>query len=227
MIGLIKKIIPTGLKRRIGRSRLFWSLRSKFLGDSVWMGYKNSYKDKRRGFYSDFVNKNRCVTILDFGCASGPNLIRIEKDLPTQKFFFLGIDVSSDALRIARAEISSEAVFEQTLTPTSFSRLANLNREGTVDLAIFDRVLTCMTEQELVKTLELISLKCKYIIIDDFFAQKEFQGPVWLARDYENILFQYGYELREKQTSGHKTTSDFHNDHAFLAVFSKTINSTN
>lgn len=223
MIVIIKKLIPKTWKKIIGRSYLFWGLRSKFLGNNVWRGYKNSYKDERRGFYSDFVIKNACINILDFGCASGPNLIRIEKDSPNSKFYFLGIDVANDALKIAREEISSEAVFAQRLTSRNFSELANLGRSGAVDLAIFDRVLTCLTERDLVKTLELISSKTKHIIIDDFFAPIECQGPVWLARNYEDILYQYGYKLLVKQQSGYQITSDFHNEYAFLAVFSKNI----
>jgi len=221
MIGSIKKLIPNNLKKRIGRSYFFWSFRSVFFGKSVWEAYKSSYLEERRGFYSDFVIKKACTTILDFGCASGPNLIRIEKDSPNTQYYFLGIDVSNDALKIAKKEISSKAFFEKKLTSKNFSKLANIGGSGVVDLAIFDRVLTCLTERDLAKTLDLISSKTKYVIIDDFFAQKEHQGPVWLARNYEDILYQYGYELIVKQKSGHKMTTDFHNEYAFIAAFSK------
>jgi SAM-dependent methyltransferase len=220
---LIKKLIPANVKKVIGRSYLFWGYRSFFVGKGVWSAYKDSYKDDRRSFYSDFVIKNACITILDFGCASGPNLIRIEKDSPNTKYKFLGIDVSNDALKIAREEIKSEAVFEKTLTSKNVSQLANLGCSGFVDLAIFDRVLTLLTERDLVQTFSLLSSKTTHIIIDDFFSKNKHQGPVWLARDYEGILRHYGYDLISKQKSRHQATSDFHNEYAFLAVFSKKL----
>jgi SAM-dependent methyltransferase len=217
----IKKIIPYALKRLLGRSKLFWSLRSKFTGKGIWLAYAKNYLEDRRGFFSSFVEKHGCTTILDYGCASGPNLLRIEKDVKERKFFFLGIDISNDAIAIAKNKIKSNAKFSRYLTSENILQLSKQNTEGIVDLAIFDRVLTILDKKDLINLFQIISKHVRYLIIDDFLSEQEFQDKVWLARNYEELLKEYGYKIIIKKKSEHKITSKFHSKYAYLLVFEK------
>ena len=218
---IIKKIIPYALKRLLGRSKLFWSLRSKFTGKDVWIGYAKQYSDERRGFFSSFVDEKGCVTILDYGCASGPNLRRIETDLKKNFFYFLGIDISNDAIKIAKSIIKSNAKFSRYLTSENILEFSKQSQDGIVDLAIFDRVLTILNKKDLANLFLIISKYVRYIIIDDFFSEQEFQDKVWLARNYEKLLKEYGYKIVNKKKSEHPITSKFHSEHAYLMVFEK------
>lgn len=217
----IRKIIPNALKKLVGRSKLYWSLRTKFTGKGFWIDYAKSYSTERRKFFSSFVDEYRCTTILDYGCASGPNLYRIETDLKEKKFFFLGIDISDDALKIANNLIKSSAKFSRHLTSENILELSKQNKDGIVDLAIFDRVLTILNKKDLDNLFQIISKYVRYIIIDDFFSKQEFQGKVWLARNYEELLKEYEYKIIKKKKSEHEITSKFHSEHAYLLVFEK------
>lgn len=218
---IIKKILPYALKRLLGNSKLFWSLRSKFQGKGVWIGYAKQYSEERRGFFSSFVDEKGCVTILDYGCASGPNLRRIEIDIKKKNFYFLGIDISNDAIKIAKSIIKSNAKFSRYLTSENILELSKQSKDGIVDLAIFDRVLTILNKKDLANLFLIISKYVKYIIIDDFFSEQEFQDKVWLARNYEELLKEYGYKIVTKKKSEHPITSKFHSEHAYLMVFEK------
>lgn len=219
MRNFIKNLAPSSLKRVAGRSYLFWAFRSVVLGQGVWERYSNSFSDARRGFFSIFVAENCCKTILDFGCASGPNIRRIETDLPEKTFYFLGIDVSEDALKIARKNIRSSAIFAKSLTTKDLISVARNNKYQRVDLAIFDRVLTILNERDLLKIFQMISGCVRYIIIDDFYDLEEHNGEVWRARNYEKILSEFNYQLKTKIKSEHLATTCFHDNYAYLMVF--------
>ena len=221
---IIKKIIPYALKRLLGKSKFFWSLRSKFMGKGVWIGYAKSYSEERRGFFSSFVDEYGCATIIDYGCASGPNLNRIETDLKEKKFYFLGIDISNDALKIAKSLIKSRAKFSRYLTSENILELSKQSKDSIIDLAIFDRVLKILDEKDLANLFQTISEYVRYIIIDDFFSNQEYQGKVWIALNYEELLNEYGYKIIKKKKSEHKITSKFHSEHAYLLVFEKKNN---
>jgi SAM-dependent methyltransferase len=220
----LKKILPSFIKRAIVNSNLFWQFRSKIFGKRVWYSYRDDFLSKRREFYSSFVSQNSCSSILDFGCASGTNLIRIERDHSNVDFSFLGIDISQDALQIAKKEIISKSKFSSKLTEENFEWLINSTKTGQVDLAIFDRVLTLLSTKEFEELFLLIKNKVEYLIIDDFYSEEDYSGELWTAKNYKKILENYGFELINKEKSRHKVTSSFHNEYAFILVFQKIKN---
>ena len=81
--------------------------------------------------------------------------------------------------------------------------------------------MTILNKKDLANLFLIISKYVKYIIIDDFFSEQEFQDKVWLARNYEELLKEYGYKIVTKKKSEHPITSKFHSEHAYLMVFEK------
>lgn len=218
---LIHRLIPNILKKIIGNSYIFWKFRHKISGEDVWSSYRDDFSAPRREFYSRFVKENSIRTILDFGCASGTNILRIERDLPELKLHFLGVEISQKAIDVARESCKSDCDFEQYLTLEKLQSLGNKSENGIVGLAIFDRVLTVLRDRDLRRMFEMIKGKVEYLIIDDFNSLKTISGDVWKARDFKSICINYSFELILNEDSEHIKTTDFHKSYAKRLVFKR------
>ena len=69
--------------------------------NKVWEAYYHDSSKERREFYSIYIKEKKLDTIFEFGCASGPNLFHIDKNV-TWDFYYFGYDVSLEAIKFAR-----------------------------------------------------------------------------------------------------------------------------
>ena len=61
---------------------------------------KTQYQ-KEEIFILNSFNKKNIKAIFEFGCASGPNLFNIDKNVPWNLYYF-GYDISSAAIKYAK-----------------------------------------------------------------------------------------------------------------------------
>lgn len=205
----MKKYIPASVKKLIGNSNLFWKYRHKLTGDGVWHGYASDWIAPRRGYYSEFCAQHGVTSVLDFGCASGNNLHRIEHDCADTSFSLMGIDVSDRALDIARDLVVSDSEFHTKLSKDNFERWLQKVGKPKVDLVIFDRVLVVLSEQEIRDILCILAGKTGYMIIDDFSSSETVSNGVWETKDYVSLLADFSFEIVHTDDSMHKKTDDF------------------
>ena len=83
-------------KNLIINKKIYWKLRH-LINPNVWSTYYIDSQSKRRNFYSKFIQQNELKVIFEFGCASGPNLFSIDKNVPWNLTYF-GYDISSKAI---------------------------------------------------------------------------------------------------------------------------------
>ena len=88
------------LKDIIITKKLYWKLRH-LIRPKVWETYFEDSLTKRRDFYSLYIIDNKFQNIFEFGCASGPNLFNIDKNVPWNLFYF-GYDISTKAIKLAQ-----------------------------------------------------------------------------------------------------------------------------
>ena len=86
-------------KNLIINKKFYWKLRH-LISPDVWSAYYNDSQSNRRNFYSKYIKENDLKTIFEFGCASGPNLFNIDKNVPWNLYYF-GYDISHEAIKFA------------------------------------------------------------------------------------------------------------------------------
>ena len=61
---------------------------------------------------------------------------------------------------------------------------------------MFDRVLCCITDNEMHSVLKILENKAEMILLDDFYQdQKKILYNGWRHRDWVEIFLEYGFEL--------------------------------
>ncbi len=215
---MLKKFIPKFLKKKIVTNKYFWKLRH-FISLDAWSGYANDWNISRRKFYSDFVFNYKINSILDFGCATGVNLVRIENDYPKKQFCFLGIDISSKAIEIAKKKVKSRSCFYNYLDKSNLLSFLKNNGLKAFDLVIFDRVLYLLNENEINILFNNYKIYFKYIILDDFHSELKATNGVYTSKNYVKIFEKNGYKLIQISESEHKIMDVFFKNHAKRMVF--------
>ena len=209
-------------KNFIVNKKYYWKLRH-LISPKVWANYYENSVSKRRDFYSEFIQKNDIKGIFEFGCASGPNLFNIDKNVPWNLFYF-GYDISSAAIKYARKKTKIDSYFFSTkINKKLFKSKLNYWKIENFDLSIYDRVLYLLSEIEIRSHFEEYKEFMKYLIIDDFHnSNKKENNIAYFTKDYENILLDFGFKLIKNEPSGHLSgDDDFHKRNARRLIFEK------
>ena len=216
---MIRRFIPAALKRWLGESVYFWRYRHLLTGDAVWRGYAQDWASPRRQIYPELCRRFDIRSVFEFGCASGTNLLRIEREIPDRRFCFLGVDISDSALSHAKNSVRSKSDFYQTVAHSTIEVFLKHHKLVAIDLAIYDRVLYILTEAQVHKHLTAVSWAFRYVIVDDFFPVNHDGPQAWSTKDYVEIFRAHGFRLLEIARSEHKTSQSFHEHSAKRAIF--------
>lgn len=192
----------------IVNKKIYWKLRH-LINPNIWSIYYGNSKCQRRDFYSKFIQQNNLKTIFEFGCASGPNLFSIDMNVPWNLKYF-GYDISSKAIQFAKKKSQKDSYFFTTKISTKIisEKLDNWKVKK-FDLAIYDRVLYLLSENEIKNHFEKYKDYIRYLIIDDFHnSQAKESNVAYFSKNYEKILSEFGYKLKKNDPSEHISGND-------------------
>ena len=206
----------------IRSKKLYWKLRH-LISPKIWSNYYENSVSKRRDFYSEFIQKRNIKAIFEFGCASGPNLFNIDKNVPWDLYYF-GHDISSAAIKYAKRKTKKNSYFFSTkINEKLFKSKLNSWKIKKFDLSIYDRVLCLLNEIEIRSHFEEYKEFMKYLIIDDFHnSNKTENNMAYYSKNYEKILLDFGFKLIKNEPSGHDIgNDDFFKRNARRLIFEK------
>lgn len=184
----------TLLKRRIISSSLFWRLRT-YLQPSWIDSYDKKGVPK---LYFDIVSENNISSILDFGCATGELLYQLNKNNPSQISY--GIDINKDAIDLCKDKFkefnkqNKKFFFDYELNINNLLIFLKKNNLTHFDLMVFDRVLYCMSDEDLDSLLELLLNYTEIVLIDDFQTTAELEIYGYRHRDWKSLLQKYNFK---------------------------------
>ena len=143
------KNLKTYIGRKIISSKLFWRIRH--LLQPSWL---ISYSNVPKQFLNELVINNNYKSVLDFGCATGSLLYHLKSK--NNGFLCYGIDISRQAIKSCSIRFDNLNVnkntykFESELNDKNLKSFLNNNDILLFDLVVFDRVLYCLSEKELI-----------------------------------------------------------------------------
>ena len=200
---MLKKI-----KNSLRKNNLYWKFRN-LLSPGIWENYYNNYNADRRDFYSNYIKKNNLKTVFEYGCASGPNLFNIEKNVIWDIYYF-GFDINKGAIKFAQKKAKkSTHFFTHELNKKIFWNKLNEWQIKVFDLSIYDRVLYLLNEEEIKNHFYIYKDYLSKVIIDDFHnANFKDKNDAYFSKNYEKILFDYDFKLIQNEPSRHITGND-------------------
>ncbi|MDC0492705.1 hypothetical protein OAO72_00270 [Alphaproteobacteria bacterium] len=212
----------TFLKNKIKTARFFWQYRH-WIDRSVWDVYSADFRVARRDAYAKFVVDNKIESIFEFGCASAPNFRNIEDNNFARPAICIGYDINKAALRTARKTLpESHYYFVSEISQKRISDLLALAGLQQLDLAIYDRVLYLLSEDKLKRHLDEFYPMMRFVIIDDFHCEKEWQtNGAYQTKDYRQIMRSYGFRLLTEDRSMHAASEDFFKNYARRLTFQR------
>lgn len=184
------------LKRRVIASKAFWRIRH-YLQPQYLDSYINSNTDD----IEDLMSNLNCNSFLDFGCATGSLLFSLKKQDPSRICY--GIDINKAALNTCKERFKIFKInsygFHTGLENKRINTFLETNQISKFDITIFDRVLYCFENNELMDTLTKIKKRTKYVLIDDFYCdginlyEKKRLGG-YIHRDWIQLLSSHGFK---------------------------------
>ena len=201
--------ITIRLKNYLKVNPLFWKFRH-IVDRRVWNSYLSDYNSERRQFYARFAQSNDVRCVFEFGSASGPNLKNIQANFSENVKVF-GYDLSAAAIREAKKHFSPKnSYFTQKLNISDLDLQLNLWGVRCFDLAIFDRVLYLMSEEEVRATFSTYKKYFSKVVIDDFHSSDGTKSNgVYYSKDYVRILTGLNYKLISEDFSEHLKSEAF------------------
>jgi hypothetical protein len=213
VIHFIKKFILT--------SKFYWKFRH-FFHKEWWLDYHNSYMTTRRNFFSEYVEMNRCRSIFEFGCASGPNLRNIQACVSFETLCF-GYDINRKAVEFAASSFDTlTSFFSHVLNKEIIESCLSGWGCKSFDLAIYDRVLYLLSEEEVRNHFSEYSTLFNSVIIDDFHNSSFVDdNGYYQSKCYETILSDFGFAMVANDKSEHVTGDAFYERSARRLIFCK------
>ena len=210
------------IKNYLRTKKFYWKFRHLF-NPSVWETYYENSKVERRKFYSIYISQNKLDTIFEFGCASGPNLFNINKNIEWNINYF-GYDISEEAIKFANKKLKKNTHFFTSKLSISIlkSQLKKWEKKK-FDLSIYDRVLYLLKEKEIKEHFSQYKDYLSKLIIDDFHNSKfRDKNDSYFSKNYERILFSFGFKLIKNDPSEHLLgNDDFFKRSARRLIFEK------
>lgn len=209
------------VKNKVKTSKTFWMLRH-LISKDVWLNYYDSHSTDRRCFYSKYVNENNYETVFEFGCASGPNLKNIEL-YSCWKTYFFGYDINSAAIEFAKKKFEMEtSVFSTKISISLFEESLNRWEKSIFDLAIYDRVLYLLSDNEVFDHFSHYHKFFTTVVIDDFHNSQYLDAnDAYSSKNYENILSNFGFRLVVEEKTEHIIVDEFFERSAKRLIFQK------
>lgn len=191
-------------------SKYFWRYRHIW-NKSWYIMYDKNFNFKQKNVLEFIINKFNVKSVLDFGCASGNNLILVKNI--NKNIHVYGCDISPRAI-----EYSKDRFFSLDLVGHFSTRLDYF--KDIYDLIYCDRVLLYLNDTDLDYTLKYFSKHSKYLLINDFFSSSnlvlEKNSP--LHRNYENLEI-YGFNLIDVFSSYNEKS--LYSENPKIALFAK------
>jgi len=201
------------VKDLIRSSKFFWKFRHLIEPD-IWETYQKDSVSKRRDFYVNFARKHNLTTVFEFGCGSGANYANIKNAAPEIAYF--GFDISSAAITKAKASFEASGVeFHSKLNIHSFEKFLKNHSTRQADIAIYDRVLYLLSDEEIHEHLEIYSRYFTFIIVDDFHSN-EMEGAKgsYRIRNFQKLFEKFDFDSLTNEESEHKSGSAFFSAYA-------------
>ncbi|ABB50368.1 hypothetical protein PMT9312_1309 [Prochlorococcus marinus str. MIT 9312] len=195
-------------KNLIINQKFYWILRH-LIKPNIWSTYYRDSPSKRRDFYSKFIQQYNLKAIFEFGCASGPNLFSMDKNVPWNLSYF-GYDISSKAIKFAKKKSQKDSYFfTSKISPKLINSKLDNWKIKKFDLGIYDRVLYLLSENEIKKHFENYKDYMRYLIIDDFHnSETTEKNDAYFSKNYEIILLEFGFNLKKNEPSEHIIGND-------------------
>tara|TARA_B100000035_G_scaffold297533_1_gene290393 strand:+ start:3737 stop:4387 length:651 start_codon:yes stop_codon:yes gene_type:complete len=200
---MINKIIRL-IKRTIISKSYFWRFREFF--QPQWI---ESYNTKPVPEYlKELIKKNDFSSAIDFGCATG-NLLFYIKKYNIESLCY-GIDINKNAINLCfekfeKLHSSNKNTFSFD-TSTNQKRIQNFLEDNKIDffeIAIFDRVLYCLNDDQVNLNLDIILKYSSCIFLDDFYSLSNKKISGYMHRDWINLLKNKGFECKNQFNSIH------------------------
>lgn len=191
---MIFKNLIKRLKRLIISSSNYWKIRH-FL-EPTWIDSYNLKKTHQ--FYIEFVQKYSIKTIFDFGCATGKTLLDIKINFPEVVTY--GVDINQKAidqciLRFLEIDPTGKSFsFRNKLNKNYVLNFLLANNKEKIDLVIFDRVLYCLDNSQVIEILRKLAPLTGFIIIDDFDRDDSIDFIGYRHRDWTSLLSKFSFE---------------------------------
>ena len=199
----ISYLVLDKIKNKIRKKNFYWQFRH-ILNPKIWEIYYDNSNVKRRDFYSKYVHQNNLRTLFEFGCASGPNLSNLTKNVSWDIYYF-GYDISKTAIRFANQKLKKDNYFfTNKLNKRILKMQLNIWQKKFFALSIYDRVLYLLSEKEIRKHFFEYKDFLSKVIIDDFHNSKfQDKNEAYYSKNYEMILYPFGFKLIKNDPSEH------------------------
>jgi len=193
MSNLIKNILSKGWV-----SRIFWKNRHVFQPE--FLKYLKSIQDDYRSkssYFNELISKymdQNEILVLELGCSSGSALYGIKEKTNASVF---GIDINRKAIEFCIRNFSERYeegfYFTNKYDEEEILRFINDNNRKEFDLVIFDRVLYCLEDDEIVNLFKSICNLTNYIYVDDFFYSDNLKTSTYKHRKWDELLAKYKF----------------------------------
>lgn len=213
-----KKILPTFLINFVKKNYFFWKYRH-IIDKNIWVNYLNDFSSKRRDIYSKIIEENKLISVFEFGCASGPNLKNILLKKPN--IFILGFDINEEAISLAKEKLlSNKVILTSKLNEDIVLNSLRKFRINCFDMAIYDRVLYLLSEEEVRSHFNIMKKFLNLILIDDFHSENiEISNSNYKTKNFIEILESCGFCIEKIEASKHKNIDNFFKKNSKILIF--------
>ena len=167
--------------------------------------YTATWDHPHRQFIIDKLKTWKWISVIEVGCASGPNLVKIVKEFPRADVG--GVDVNEDAINTARSVFAE--IFKNTLRGAWFKVNSADNMvisDGSTDIVLSDMALIYVDRKDIKKTL----LEMKRVTRNRIMLM-EFHHKSWLKRlalKLKSGYNSYNYKKLLEELGFHNITID-------------------
>ena len=189
-------VFKSRVLRRIISSSAFWRIRH--LVQPKWVS-NYAKANKNIAIIEDLLLENDIKSILDFGCASGRMLFKIKEVNPNIKIY--GVDINKKAIKYCKNYADNNHFnggyhFSSVLNKNELYQFLDNNDLSKFDLIVFDRVLYCLNERQIINIIQIINNISSLIYIDDFYSSNSSTYIGYVHRDWINIFKKNGYDCK-------------------------------
>lgn len=113
-------------------------------------------------------------SVLEIGCASGANLIRLRTALPEAQF--IGVDINQQGIRTASEYFDSKGYKNVNFFVGRADKLSDI-KDRSIDVVLADAVLMFITPDRIEKVLsEMIRIAKKGVVLNEYHKDRELNG---------------------------------------------------
>jgi len=179
----------------------YWEFRHIF--DKKWAeSYisKEFLEHPHRKFLTEKIsNYYPFNSVLEIGCASGPNLYLLAKKFPTVKFY--GIDISKNAVKIGQEFFRKENINNVFLNFGKADKLKKF-QDKSIDIIFTDATLIYLAPDKINKVIkEILRISKKVIILNEWNSDspRSFYNGHWV-HNYKSLFTKFISEEKIKLT---------------------------